>query len=58
MEWNGKNVKIVFFDDGRDKVIIGKVLDSDDYTISLSAERTNALITIGKRSITKITEVQ
>jgi len=47
--------KIVYEDDGKTKVIRGSILEQDEFTITISAVRTNEKITIGKRAIIKIT---
>lgn len=49
--------KIVYEDGRNTKVIKGYIIEKDEFTVTISAENTDKIITIGKRAIVKISEV-
>ena len=46
--------KIVYLDEEVTKVIRGYVVEEDEFTYTIKAERDNAIIIIGKRAVIKI----
>ena len=46
--------KIVYEDEGVTKVLKGRILKDDEFTIEVEASRDGEIITIGKRAIVKI----
>jgi len=50
--------KFVYEDGDRNKVIKGYILKEDEYTYKIEAERTKAIIILGKRAIVKIDTIE
>ena len=53
-----KKVKIVYEDNNNTKVVRGIIFKEEDYLYHIRAETTEEEITIGKRSIIKVTNLK
>lgn len=53
-----KERKFVYIDDGNTKVVKGKILREDDFTYTIIESINHTEMTIGKRAIVQINEVQ
>jgi len=56
MEQNKTLKKFVYEDNGI-RVIKGYILEEDEFLYKIEADRTGALITLGKRSIVKVDDL-
>ena len=56
MERNRELKKFVYEDNQETKVIRGYILKEDEFIYVLEAERTGDIITLGKRSIIKVSD--
>jgi hypothetical protein len=50
----GDFVKIIYEDQSKHKIIKGKLIDIDEYSITVEASYTGDIIMLGKRALIKI----